>query len=81
MIPWKCFFTTLLYIFVAVSSQSQDDPPTTCPIPLISNGLVIGNDNKNLLVGDELTVKCGANYEPSRTSKSVCTISGLVTCC
>ena len=61
-----------------VTFELQDDPPVTCPIPIITNGFVTNHDNEELSIGETLTVQCGSDYELSRTQKSVCQSDGLV---
>ena len=67
--------------FKRVTNQQnnlQEDPPRTCSIPIISNGIVTDNNNEELLVGDQLKVQCGQNYRLSRTEFSICQDDGLI---
>ena len=67
----------LLYLLSnGATFKLQDDPPVTCPIPIITNGLVKNHDNEELSIGETLTVQCGNDYELSTTQKSVCTADG-----
>ncbi|KAL5260610.1 hypothetical protein ACHWQZ_G010681 [Mnemiopsis leidyi] len=67
----------LLYLLSnGATFKLQDDPPVTCPIPIITNGLVTNHDNEELSIGETLTVQCGNDYELSTTQKSVCTADG-----
>ena len=75
IVRWSAILTLL---FLCATPDVQDDPPITCPIPVVTNGVVIDHNSENLSVGKKLTVKCGSDYELSRdeTVQSVCTADG-----
>ena len=66
----------ILCLFTLSATLEQDDPPVTCRIPIITNGFVTNHDNKELNIGEALTVQCGNDYELSRDTKSVCQDDG-----
>jgi hypothetical protein len=62
----------LCILTLSTTFDLQDDPPVTCPIPIITNGFVTNHDNEELAIGEALTVTCGSDYDISRAEKSVC---------
>lgn len=66
----------LVSLFAKHQTTLQDDPPVTCPIPIVKNGYVINNNNEELGVGDRLEVECGLDYELSSTDEVLCQDDG-----
>ena len=69
---WMYIILTDLLISIGYSEELLDDPPVTCPIPIIDNGIVTDNNNEELAIGATLTVMCGNDYDISSSESSVC---------
>ena len=69
---WISFIVFDILVAIGYSDDEFDDPPITCPIPIIDNGIVIDNNNEELAIGGTLTVKCGVDYDISSIDSSVC---------
>ena len=66
----------LLVVCLVSGYNVQDDPPQTCDIPIIENGVVETDDNSAPVVGEAITVRCGDDYQLSSDVKSVCQEDG-----